>query len=649
MLAVLAASCLAACVKDSYDADPDTPSTREAGYLIYQIKTSSDGTRADGDSFDDGELNEYALAPGSYHFALFYERNRNNNLPVLQITLTNMRVGPGDEDRKTTESLVAVFPLDAEDEVAARTFLSDKECLVLLNTNLTADELANLTLSQLKARTVGSGLLRAGNTDYFTMSNSAYAENGSVRLASEIYPDKIYHTEAEAYEAATRGEATVIAYVERVAAKFVPSFSYENSGFPNLQHGSDYTRIHLFTSLSGAPRYDTQSETRDWHAELVGYGLNGLEKETYLYKRISDNTTYFADWTAPYYRRSFWAEDLHYAVNDNTKQGYPHQYRTALETTDTLRDYHRPKVGFDNGFTTDNDKYYLKYVSWNELGRPQAELQNPRTLYSLENTYDDRSSKLYKYGYFSAGTHLLVACRLVIDGVPAGTDLYRDQNEIFYANAEQLLQTKLTLLNEKALPGGNSGINILHTNWLGHEKINAYLTSISWPVDSRLYVRHSGSNSDVLAAWSDFTLIPAEMTGSDGMVLIAPRLTTDRFFINSDSASQEIEANELISLFHKLMGAIDHYRAGAMYYPAPIGHNAATNADASSTQLGSVGVVRNHEYRVNVNSVSQPGRPVDLHDQPIIPMLDTKRDYIDVSIRILDWHNITQDNIPRYP
>lgn len=650
-LIVSVACGVVSCINDDYPSDRGPAGTRGSGYMIYQIKTSVDGTRAENGEFNDGERNEHALAPGEHHFAMFYDTN-SDSTPVLVASLSNLSetMNP---DNAITKSLLAIYPLSMDRYPDVGAFLMNKECLVLLNTDYTEEQLAAIRKSDLKSQIVDRATIHVGSTDYFTMSNSAYVSGTSNTLASSVDASKYWSSESAARDAAQNGEATVIAYVERVAAKVRPvKFEYGNAEQLYLRHGGDFVNINLFTGLTGAPRYDTRYQATNWNAKLTGYGINGLEKEAYLYKNIQ-NKTYFQSWNDNPNHRSYWAQDTHYEIDGNTVKGYPHQYRSILdsEKPDTLRDYHS---GFDHTyerFNTDNNRYYLKYYSYNDIQKPLSELQNPQALYSFENTYDDTGKRLYTYGYFSAGTHFLVACKLIIDGVEEGRDLYKDQNEIFYKSADEILQAKLTLLNEKALPGGNSGINILHVNW-GHfnDGINYsdYIKPISWPVGSRLYIRTNGNNDEEAKA-DDFELIPAELTGGDGKVLIAPRSKTARYIIKNDTDEEEISYNELISLFHKLMGAIDHFAGGAMYYPAPISHNAPSNADSSSTELGSVGVVRNHEYQISINSISRPGRPVDRNAQPIIPMLDTQRDYIDVSVNILDWHHIEQDNVPFYP
>ena len=711
-LAVLAASCIAACVRD--DADSGGPGRTDdadaAGWIIYQVMPWQDNeTRADDDT-SNGTPDEYAIAPGNYHFILFYEKGNDNAAPMAVLSMEDAGNYAPDVSW-ATRMLIAIYPISQDQMDDFQQFLTKFEAMALLNfdpkQNLGSDEAAwddlekiTITRSQLKAKLAEQGTIQVNDTKYFTMTSSTYQNSeGDIVYASESRSNKVYETKARALTAALSGEANIVSYVERVVAKVVPFFAWESgkeSGNYLYRQDPNNTQINLFAGFSDDDRYDIRTTQRHWNAKLVGYGINGLEQSSFLFKKISAGGYRFNGsyaWNNPDRRRSHWAEDPHYEINANYALYYPHQYRAALEATDTLRDYHRTRDErmskdfsrrlltyaqndygsvdhvpqwddeeyFTLTFMQPNSSYYLRYVSFDDLMTAEiASTAQQQAFYPLENTYDDSNGLLSQRGYFTAGTHLLVACQLEIDGVTPASDLYKDQNDIFYTRRDDLLEAKFKLVTEKALKGGNSGLNILHVNWYDHQPDANYLRTLEWPVDSKLYIERHGDTApgvwsewmDEASAWLDLTLIPAELTGGDGQLLIAPKWHNNKFAIGTAPGAddfQEISYDEIISLFHKLVGPIDHYRKGYMYYAAPVGHNARNNDEWKSTQVGSVGVVRNHYYQLHVNGVSQPGRSVDMTAQPIIPLLDVKRDYIDVSVKILDWHGTYQDRIPMYP
>ena len=688
LFAALVAGCAAACTREEVPGPGFGGSDDDAtvGYAVYRIAPNAgDGSRAAGvpadasagsRTTDDGEPEESALAPGEYHYILFYRKGDANARPTAVMSLADAGVYADREDW-ITKTLVSIEPIKLDQRDAFIEFLNNHDALALLNFDSQqvlgeTVSLESTTRRVLLEKVASKGTIEVDGQTYYLMTSSAYqGSDGKIVYASECHPDRtLWDTKSQALAAALRGEAHVITYVERVVAKIVPKFVYE-PGYEAehylKRHEQEYSDINVYKGLTtdGNFDYETEYSQRGWYAQVVGYGLNGLERKSQLFKQLQDSHTYFANWSSAGYRRSYWTMDPHYEVNSQTVGGYPHQYRTALEAED-VRAYHTGNYPDYNSFDTENEAYYLKYFSYDDLRRGDALLTDPskQPFYPLENTYDDSGNppQLGDAGYFSAGTHLLVTCRLLLEtDYRSGryepvAHLYRDQNDIYYTSAAELLRAKYTLLHNKALPGGNAGLNILDADWKNHRPHdNSYVTSISWPMDSRLEI-YDNSRGYREATWEDFTLIPAELSGGDGMLMIAPVDKNDvsqngqsKYRITNGSEWEAVSYNELVSLFHKLMGVFDHYDQGCMYYAAPVGHNATKLENCKSTVVGSVGVVRNHFYELNVKSVSQPGRSVDKSGQPIIPMLETKRNYIDVSINILDWHRIDQDGIPMEP
>lgn len=107
-----------------------------------------------------------------------------------------------------------------------------------------------------------------------------------------------------------------------------------------------------------------------------------------------------------------------------------------------------------------------------------------------------------------------------------------------------------------------------------------------------------------------------------------------------------------------------HYKNGWAYFFIPVVHNQNLTAD---TDEGAVGVVRNHSYKILINSIKGLGAPLDETkvgddpentpptetdpddpdpdpedpgDTPIIPDPDMLRNaYIDATLNVLSWHN----------
>ena len=76
---------------------------------------------------------------------------------------------------------------------------------------------------------------------------------------------------------------------------------------------------------------------------------------------------------------------------------------------------------------------------------------------------------------------------------------------------------------------------------------------------------------------------------------------------------------------------------GMTYYFTPIRHLAK-----NKTEMGYYGVVRNHSYRITINTISGFGTPVYNPDEVIDPVIpkDTET-YLAARINVLSWRVVT--------
>lgn len=496
--------------------------------------------------------------------------------------------------------------------------------------------------------------------------------------------------------------------------------------------------------------------------KVIGYGVSNLEERSYLLKKISNinyfqETDLFDSWNDDGHQRSYWSEDFNYTLAPernilSNARGYPQQFRLALET-DTITslfnyvngyEYADPENYFEDVTVRVNGvnrttRYYkelgkikvdnlnsdcvLKYRSFNEL---MADFDS-KPFYSLENTYYDPGMKTgysatagqwaweWKRAPYTTSTNFLLLCKIEIDdfkGTDQGT-VYRGQNNIFYSHLYDtnghngLIDSKLEILNEVMLNGGNAGFQIFDGKWDSHQRgtQETVLDKIAWNENS--YVWMSTSTFDAegkelnrqykIMEPEDFTLIPAELAGGDGQCLIAPKgkikteegieegimgkkyhyyLAPRNAVTSSESGEEagaaetlyeiddklkvEISFNHLVGLIHKIIGPIDVFTNGYMYYALPISHNEGKFIESwesyedegkrkeneSWRTLGKVGVVRNNWYQISVNGLNSVGTPIHDLSQPIVPVMDIRRSYMNMGVRLLNWHTISQGNVP---
>lgn len=504
---------------------------------------------------------------------------------------------------------------------------------------------------------------------------------------------------------------------------------------------------------------------------IVGFGVSNLETQENLFKYVKNTYDPSWNWRDVNNHRCYWSEDSHYDLerpsgNFTKTKGYPHQYRLALDT-DSVTSYHAgnytgnsyvsyqldykdPNAGEYVNYTslgkpTDEkiDGVYLKYKSYNDLindfkgigfsKMPDGYEYDP--LYSLENTYVDQgmlSGANWRWPWqrepYAAATNLMLMATIEVDDNPyikdgnidpnVANDLYLGQNNIFYLKKENFLKSKLAILNQVMLSGGNAGLQILHGQWDRHSRWDeddenqykdTHLDKVAWNEGSYLWfaetevyedseykgkpkydkiINDKGEVSykvklkeggtvrlkvdDNITDYLD--LIPAEISGGDGQRLIAPAekymAVNYRYYLSpakldesgkeildsnnnpvmDEAKAVEISFNHLVALIHKIIGPVDVYRGGRMYYSVPIPHRWLSFGPQTNTdkwkEIGAFGLVRNNWYSITVDQINKLGTPVDDADQPIVPVMDVKRSYINMGVKLKDWHEMKQDNIP---
>lgn len=588
-------------------------------------------------------------------------------------------------------------------------------------------------------------------TDFFTMSSSVYFDNNKKIFDGVIDENKIFESQQRAIE-----NPALTVHVERLASKVTVSFNlasigaadFDPSGNQQIIKGSEETnpktglpefRLLVQETDMSCPggiksgNYGYEIITKDVKAtiRILGYGLSNLETEEYLFKdtdyQLSDDNW---EWNDPSNHRSYWARDLHYGLTGPSTypflgskvQGYPHQFRLALDT-DTIASYHR---GLDKGYKNyvnykDNneiedyqfetynklgeidtdaviDNAYLKYKSFQDL---YAEFQkhlvtsitsdNASSIsftpfYSLENTYFDPGSLSpgnwlwpWQRSPYAAATNLIVLAEIEIDKNYDADELptvYLDQNKNFYTKKVNLLNSKLAILNYVLKQGCTSGIQILNSRWDCHQPAdnpNVPFDKVAWKPGSLLWFSEmiTDENENLKYAtepwrvnidisnddnnWQDLDLIPAEISGGDGQMLIAPsqkymgkgyryyiapvKLDEDGKEVMDEKQAVEISYNQLVALIHKIIGPIDVYTHGKMYFSVPVPHRISTltssNYNEAWKTFGAFSLVRNNWYNIEITEFTRLGTPVQMPSQPIIPVMDGKN--INIDIKLKDW------------
>lgn len=651
------ASSLVSCINDSYDEnidcmekDTDRVSVNRVdtiGYMSIGLQMSDGSTRASkvGDEFAYGEDEEFSLASGEHHFAIFYKEGQDT--PVAIATLSGMA---NEKEGELTSNTTVVFATIAVKSEQKRQLEELSECIVLLNVNINGNEMWTKTKKSLLNTIVESPYYESSTgRKFFTMCNSVYIDgDGKKIIASEVDTDKIYTSYMEALEQAWKGNAAVTAYVERLTARFTLEFSNcESTGQDGYIYVPENNQMVVFSHINdnGIPYYDEATNSSSGYSykiKITGWGVNALEQKHFLFRNINVAGNYFANWYSSENHRVYWSEDCNY-----TKATYPWQYRQAID---------EPAIPYYKG--QDN---ILRNRSFSELDGFQ------KYAYSPENTYNfadaDFSLTLDSRVELLAGTHVIVCAQLLtnLDDVNShvAKDVYRDRNGTYYRSEEDCFKSLVCVLNNTV--SSRSFLKFRHYDWTkggGNQTLYA-------KTDGSYYLYYNGTkltpamlksfvNQNKGNLMSDATLKNGDgkrLVWMDGMEIKDDAGKPLQIYTNIDEVDptkdiwlREATTDDVKSLIYEYIGAVDHFNEGKMYYAIPVGFiKNGTNADGTD-KYSVYGVVRNCAYSIVVTDVTGLGTSVDNIDEPIVPNKVSTHDHLFVSFEILNWH-VTEESV----
>ncbi len=434
--------------------------------------------------------------------------------------------------------------------------------------------------------------------NYFTMSTSSYAAEGSTvpYFVNQLSEDNFKAEPIPAdLDAENPDVIPVTVYVERLAAKVTLATSM--TGEKVSLEGKVKEMYPLTVTLAGDPNNLGSEDNADMGVETVyvdftGWALNATAKNSYMSKNI-DATWNFEWWNDATNHRSYWGKSYNYAV---------------------AQKYHSEASPYDG-----TDAFPLHYQSFDETAAQFVDLGT--SLYCAENT-----NTVDVLGQNNAITSILLKAKIYQatsdDAVPTvgALDLVR-YNGVLYKN-DHFKDYVLTILNTQA------------KHDLYYELTPA--TGTEGAVYGKLDKTHielvevDGSGSKVNLALTE-TLPPLYKKTAEGYVALADEELASAKETFNASLKAAVEA-----------GNAEGYKGGDMFYVIRVKH--ADDAD-NVLDEGDYGIVRNHAYKVNVNSLKKLGyaifdetvpTPVDGGDEP-------DNYYVGATIHVLAWKIVNQD------
>lgn len=576
--------------------------------MTVSIRNTDGMSRAGGDQ--SGNLYEEGLdTENKIESIRFYFFKKDGNPYVVTAAGNSYydckEITPTGADMPNIEKkLKAVIVLSSND--ATNTWHDIDKMVAVANFEKIIDNLGNdnKKLSELKALVKDYGFgdnLYPGAEDLFVMTSSSFGTDGNNEYGCEV---KV--TAANIKPTREEAEASPVEmFVERVLAKVRVStawtagmnpvdVTYLNANDPG-NNSRSFQAIPLKDSKD--KEYIEDSTGNQIYAIFTGWDLSGHTNMSYLFKQVSlkwDETLSPWKWNDPDRHRSYWA------MNPKGLEYVRHTHANANAKIGSVR---------QNG-TGDGKVIYdgeVLYCQENAADYSDELPSNPGT----KREYDPSEE---------TGNRTQAYLRAVLVNVKDGEATPVDLaiwGDVKYTK-QGLIIAMLNSVNDLIYTVADNGdyISLNQTDVklvTGEEAEMANLAT----EDSRRYLSYIQLDPDF------------------------SKTLYQKGIVNGEDQYKEITLTEANKLLTSMPGA-RCWEGGDTYYYVDIAHlNTTDNNDAGK---GYYGIVRNHIYDIQINSVYGLGTPVLDSNRVIIPQKPSNEAfYLGARLNILSWRVVNQD------
>ncbi|MCH5318672.1 MAG: Mfa1 fimbrilin C-terminal domain-containing protein [Paramuribaculum sp.] len=664
--------------------NPDPSISDATAYLGFQLKDTEASSRSTHKEYDDSYERFEWFNKGTKEERAIIDNPESNRVLFFNSDYSFFGSGKLQKPNVSTATSDNVYVARKPENVegmpayALVVLNSDATRLDNLDTELAAagTDAVRTVLNYLNEVDTDNPESLAMSEGYFTMSSTAYqgVEADTISVLTPLPTDSVFY---ETIEEAIMPEHLTTFYVERLLAKFTlliqgdeRDLTFDNPR-PIILDGPNVIKVRVNYAPEDGQNKDEYPA--HWKINLVNWGMNGLEKNTFLVKTLAQNPTafpwgpednFYSSWNSPMLFRSYWGLDENYNTGI-----YPDQYRQALDeqfvnaaTTNTIY-----SADYDPAEGLTKDDYTLIYKPYSAFTDRTA------NKYSLENTFNTdvlANQDINTQPWLRCGTHIILTAQLLIDEIDTGIDLGRpvvDENgfiqgvaDKYFSNGmywsetalkQQAVATLLTNIyyNKKDVLGGNTYKipDVLNGGYVD------YINQDTMPLNTNIPVLVVDNGVDVPLKHEDlavnaekyFEFAPAFIKGGDGWVTLKLK---DGYKLKANYIEgfepKEITEAQLVSYIYRFTNLAKHYKEGRMYYAIPIRHNLDSRNflqnPVKAVSTGDYGVVRNTWYRMTITEILRPGTPVDDPDQPIIPNPEPDDKSLGVEVEIIPWRTV---------
>lgn len=581
---LMATLALGSCTEDSGVAsgNGETDGTEGTAYLTVRITNAGAGTKAAGNEnnpFENGSEAEHTVSDARF---FFYDTAGDF---VTEATVWNG--GTAVEGNGNIE-------FDGNSVIVLRGLTSNNYPNYLVTAlNVPAGFTPANTLTEMEKTLSGgeAGIYKSATAKNFIMSTTSYARaTGSTTpyYVTELKPSNF------SLEPVVANPANVVnIYVERLAAKVTLGISDALK-----DKADDNGRYKLSVTVAGGDN-DAESGNTETPAvaaeviyvELLGWALNATAKSSYLVKNIdqtwTDQGLGFV-WNDAANYRSYWGKAYNYGIDSYPTEG---------------------------GDVVTNQ--YLNYISSDEI----TNAVGTASAYCAENTNNAAIA-----AKAAARTSILLKAK-ICDADGAGLDMVR-YNGVLFKNESYI----------------DYLLNATQAEW------DAWYCSNGTPGEAgATYTRMDKTCVELVDNGNGEVLVQLKKkdTGEGQAVETAVTLykrngTEGSYTYTVFTETDITELDAILAAFNETNVAIG-YKGGLMYYNIPIEHLNPIEANQERVEEANYGVVRNHYYKVTVNTLENVGKGIYDPDEDIVPGdEDDERYYLGASIQILSWKIVEQ-------
>ncbi len=642
LIFVLCVMCVSLCACTSDDVLESSSSSAsidgDMAYLTVRITDVNSQTRASSSGYQNGTSLEYAVSDAYFYFydedGLFVSRaevwgggNETTDGTSIEFNGNTVIVLKGLTDVGFPRYMVTVLNRPNGFESYNANLYEPAATLAEMQEKLSVQDAEGIYNSTAYDETTGLTL-----PTNFVMSTSSYVDGTEdarvpyyfvTRLDdSDFYAEPIPNSEANAVDV----------YVERLAAKVEVGVSDALTSATINDGQNDHTAYLLKETIAGDPNVqDSEGDNygeQDIYIEFLGWALNATARKSNIVKNITDldanGVDGWTDWNDAENHRSYWGESFNYGLGDYYT--YP--------TTNINPDTDLPNTDSDEADESTALNEYVKYTSLVDDNLHSLGFNQGYQEYCPENT--NTYEVLMNKNSSAITSVLLKAQAWYVDdsGVAAPITLIRYRSTLW---------TESAFLNYVASELENyTGNTKYYYAVEGDEGTTTYIVLDG----TYLEIANAGNGGINVAADADaiedqtwYTLDDGTYTEVTDASTVSTAITTACTAFNTYWADEDG------------LSTINAFNDGLMYYSIPIEHlNNVTEENplpsGQSILEAQYGVVRNHWYRLTINSLSDLGKGIYEETEVIVPdPEDPTYYYVGADINILSWQKVSQSDI----